>query len=158
MREGRQRATADSVQLDVPAVPLCEGVWADLPNLLQRPLGSNPDEVGHGYPREEVEDVVLLRCHDTEAKEHPFQPENDEEELPWSGTPVLPGHPDRHQACEELRVDDVQARPGVPWVVREMDELEQDKLPPAERVPVYLVPEVYLRWEQEEYYAAETSD
>ena len=45
-----------------------------------------------------------------------------------------------------------------PHMAEEVDELEQDKLPATQRVPVYLVPEVYLRGKHEEYGAAEASD
>ena len=52
----------------------------------------------------------------------------------------------------------MQARPCVPGVVGEVDELEEYGLPPVEGVPVDLVPYVYLGGEQEEDGAAERGD
>ena len=49
----------------------------------------------------------------------------------------------------------MQARPCVPGVVGEVDELEEGVLPPVEGVPVDLVPHVNLGREQEEDGAAE---
>ena len=55
-------------------------------------------------------------------------------------------------------MDYVQAGPCVPWVVREVDELEEDCLPSVKGVPVDLVPHVYLGREDEEDSAAEGGD
>ena len=71
---------------------------------------------------------------------------------------MLPSHPQSHQTGKQVRVDDVQARPRIPWVVGEVDELEQDKLPSAQRVPVNLVSEIYLCWKDEEDDTSERGD
>ena len=123
-------------------------------------LGEHPPEYESDYqPCDEIEQVVLLRSQDADTEQCPLDPEEYQEGLGETTLVMVPLDPVRDESGQKGGVDDVEAGPCVPWVVRDVYEREQRLLQPVRGiglpVRVQLVPEVYLSWQEEEEQHAE---
>lgn len=95
---------------------------------------------------------MLLRSQDAGTEQCPLDPEEYQEGLGETTLVMVPLDPVCDESGQKGRVDDVEAGPCVPGVVRDVYEREQRLLQPVRGiglpVRVHLVPEVYLSWQK----------
>ena len=74
---------------------------------------------------------MLLRSQDADTEQCPLDPEEYQEGLGEATLVMVPLDPVRDESGQKGGVDDVEAGPCVPWVVRDVYEREQRLLQPV---------------------------